>query len=173
MLSAGGACPDAESQVVPRPTALLLSDGAADLNACFHIAGAGAWTAWNNTGVHQRFACGNQPVHLPAQYSPAAESDGWKIFTLGAPARLLLATWSSEDFGLMALFPDQASNPNELLQSLRAANPDAQTLRQSFRWPGGNTLSYEVNAPYGTWVMANAGGQALDRNCGAWPLFTE
>ncbi len=173
VLSAGGACPDAESQVVPRPTTLLLPDGPEDLDRSFHIPGAGDWLQWNNTGVYRRFACGNRPVHVPRQYRPAAEAVHWKVFEFAFSGRLLLAVWSSDEFGLMALFPDATMAAAELLETLKTANPDADALLRTFRWPDGTKLTYDVHAPYGAWVMQSAAETPLERDYGAWPLIQE
>ncbi len=169
LLSAGGACPCWESQVVPRPTVLLLEDGATDFRACFHIAGAGHWTTWNNTGVFRHFACGNQPVHVPKAYTPIAQASGWRLFSPARPEHFFIAVYSTERFGLMALFPNNALPPETLLQRLLEANPDPGQLEHAFHGPEGGAVSYDLGAPYGTWVMESAEGQPLDRDYRQWP----
>lgn len=173
LISAGGACPGPYSQVIPRPTALLLDDGAQDLTGVFCISGAGPWHAWNNTGVHHRFACGNQPVHAPEGLQPSARSGKWRIFLPPSPRPLAVAVFNQEDFGLMAIFPDPEASPDELLQALIAANPDETLLRRRFQWPGEkqSVIEYDPWAPVGEWVITRVDGVAMDRRYAQWPLL--
>lgn len=173
LISAGGACPGPFSQVIPRPTALLLDDGARNLNGVFHIPGAGAWHAWNNTGVHHRFACGNQPVRTPEGLQAAAQSGNWRVFLPSSPRPIAVAVFNQEDFGLMALFPNHEAPPDALLQALIAVNPDEDRLRRRFQWPGeaGSVIEYNPWAPVGEWVIMRVDGVATDRRYAAWPLL--
>ncbi|HPO12552.1 MAG TPA: hypothetical protein PLI09_03835 [Candidatus Hydrogenedentes bacterium] len=168
VLSAGGACPCWESQVVPRPTTLLIEDGAQDIKECFHVPGAGHWTAWNNTGVYRHFACGNMAVQVPDAYRPVAEASGWRIFLPGHPEGLLIAVYNAEGLGLMALFPTTEVAPETLLQRILEMNPDAAVLAKTFHCPMDGELTYDPNAPYGTWIMESANGHSLDRAYGQW-----
>lgn len=173
LLSAGGVCPDPVSQVIPRPTALLLDDDALDLTKVFCIPGAGPWHAWNNTGVHHRFACGNQPVRAPEGLTPAAQSGNWSVFLPPSPTPIAVAVHNQDDFGLMAIFPEMEASAEELLKELIAVNPDTGRLREHFQWPGEakNTIEYDPWAPSGEWVITHVNGQATDRRFTHWPLL--
>jgi hypothetical protein len=172
LLSAGGVHPPAYSEIIPRATTLLLDDDAANMNECFRILGNGARMHWNNTGVYRRFACGPGPVQVPKRYAPAASERGWAIYAPERPAGLRIAVYSGDAFGLIALFPDSTGDPAALLKTLRDRNPDPARIEQSFVWPDGTTLAYDVVAPAGAWVMTSAKGAGLDRNYDHWPLET-
>ena len=82
LLSAGGVSREATSDIVARPTTLILSDDETDYTNCFHIPGNGDYTTWNNTGVYRNFACGNAPVVVPAKADlPACDGD-WCVYEL-------------------------------------------------------------------------------------------
>lgn len=172
VLSAGGAYRGESREVVPRPTVLLLQDGAMNLAQCFHIPGKGSWRTWNNTGVSRRFACGNAPVQTPAGYTAMAASGGWQVYALPEPTPGLLAVYQSDGFGLMALFSKSEWDAAGLLASLQASNPDGARLRGEYRWPKGPMLRYDIEAPAGTWVMQSEGDRALSREYDTWPLLT-
>lgn len=169
LLSAGGANRGFRSHIVARPITLLLNDGETDMSRCLYLSGAGAWRNWNSTGVFRRFACANGPAHIPGQMTPEIEDSGWLIFTRPEARQLLTAVYSTADFSLIALFPDDDRTPAVLLDALLEKNPEADTLRSRFVWPDGQTLAYDVDARKGTWVMKSANGRALDRNYDAWP----
>lgn len=169
LLSAGGTARGWWRRVVPRPTLLLLDDGATNLADCLHLPGAGHWTRWNNTGVHARFACGPRPPAVPASWTPAAEGGGWRVYTPPTAHGLHVAVHAADDAGIIALFPDQIRGAEETLAAVRQANPDPARLRRAYTWPGGPTLEYDLRARGGTWVMARVDGAPLDRNHGGWP----
>ncbi len=169
VLSAGGANRGWRSRIVARPVTLLLSDGVTDISECFHIPGGGHWRQWNNTGVSRRFAVANAPVHIPDQYAPVAEQAGWRVFESAAEQSMLIATFSAETLGIIALFPDPQKTPESLLAALCEQNADPAALQTRFVWPDGTTLTYEPEAPKGTWVMKTDNGETLDRNYDAWP----
>jgi hypothetical protein len=173
VLSAGGTFRGEHTEIVPRPTVLLLEDGARRIDQTFHLPGPADLQHWNHTGVHHRFACGNVPVQTPAAYAPEAEAASWRIYALPAPTPLTLAVYNDADFGLMALFPAPAPPPAELLAALRRANPNPVRLRRTFQWPDGPEITYDPQSPPGTRVIEHAPGQPLDRHYDAWPLFRE
>jgi len=172
LLSAGGVYRGEAEQVVARPSVLLLSDGARDIENCIHVPGAGPATTWNNTGVHVRFVCGNAPVQIPAHFHAAAAGGGWKVFSFPGP--LAVATFSGPDFGLVALFPETDA-VDEIHAALQNANPDAERLRRIFHWPEGGpcrSVEYDVDAPAGTWVIKRVDDVSVDRKYDRWPLMT-
>jgi hypothetical protein len=177
MLSAGGVHRGYRSMIVARPTTLLLPDKAHDLKGAFHITGKGDWKTWNNTGVYKRFAVGNSSVHIPKQYTPAAELDGWKIFTPESAPGLSVVTYDApgEKFGLIALFPNEARAPDALLNTISQSNRDIAKA-STFHWPketsnAAGSISFEVNAPKGTWVIKEVTGDEdiPDRDYDHWP----
>jgi hypothetical protein len=169
LLSAGGVSREATSNIVARPTTLILSDDETDYTNCFHIPGSGDYTTWNNTGVYRNFACGNAPVVVPAEASPAACDGGWCVYELES---LLIAVYSdsaTEQLGLLVLFPEYAGAASQLATDLAAANPNDEDLVETFVWPDGNTISYDPNAPKGTWAIQSYNSSELDREYDTWP----
>ena len=65
--------------------------------------------------------------------------------------------------------PGGEDGPGVVLAKLREANGDEGALPSSFAWPGGPRLTYDVNAPKGTWVIESVDGQPVDRGYDAWP----
>ena len=169
LLSAGGVFRGVYHKLIPRPTALLIEDGASTLDQLIHIRGRGSLRSWNNTGVYVRFAVGNSPVHVPSHLEPIELDGSWQAFAFGE--RLSVVTYSAPDLGLIAILPK--SYRSEMLRQVVARNPDRQTLRTRFVWPSGAEVEYEVDAPPGTWVIAKADGRALDRDYDRWPLLSE
>jgi hypothetical protein len=169
LLSAGGVHRGPRSLIVARPNTLLLSDGALDLCECFHIRGRGSYRSWNNTGVYRHLMCGNTPVHIPARYAPEARGGGWMVFAPGAVPGLQIAVYNTEGFGVLVLFPDSTETPGHVLGTLREANPCQGAVRTQFGWPDGRRVAYDVNAGKGTWVIAAADGQPVERSYDAWP----
>ena len=168
LLSAGGVQRGKGSVIVARPITLLLDDGATDLAQVFHLAGPGKdFRQWNNTGVHENFACAAGPVHVPARYTAVQAMGPWRIFTVG-PGRLL-AVYSTPELGLLAIFPDTA--PAELLASILRANPAEPALQHEFVFPDGRKLAYDLLSQPNQWVMVSAAGKSLDRDFDRWPLF--
>lgn len=126
-----------------------------------------SWMEWNNTGVHRRFACCNGPVGIPSQYAPAAQSGNWQVF---APdPNVLVAVYSQADLGLIAVFPDWSGTAAELAMGIVAANPTEAVLRRVFNWPSTDTITYDVGAAKGAWVIETVNGQPVDRNYDGWP----
>jgi hypothetical protein len=170
LLSAGGVSREATSDIVARPTTLILSDDETDYTNCFHIPGNGDYTTWNNTGVYRNFACGNAPVVVPAGASPSACVGGWCVYELeGLKIGVCSDDNATGQLGLLVLFPGYAGAASQLAAELAAANPDSEDLVETFNWPDGNTISYDPNAPKGTWAIESYNGGALDREYDTWP----
>lgn len=169
LLSAGGVHRGNRSLIVARPNTLMLSDGATGLMQCFHIRGKGDWKEWNNTGVHKHFACGNGPVHVPEQYAPEVAGNGWAVFVPAAVPDFYVAVFSSGDMGLIALFPGETLLPQSLLEELQGVNPDPATLATEFHWLDDRAITYDLDAPKGTWVIQSVDGAPVERDYDAWP----
>ncbi len=169
LISAGGVARGWRSMIAARPTSLLLRDGAADLKQCFRLTGRGGWTAWNNTGVCDRFACANGEVHVPDGQQPQAASGAWTIYGTPGDAGLRIATYQGKGFALLALFPGCQQSADALAKSLVEANPNETDLGRIFHWPGVGTVEYNPDAPKGTWVISAIDGKPADRDYDRWP----
>jgi len=169
LLSAGGVHRGPRSMIAARPITLLLSDGARDLAECFRLPGQGEWQGWNSTGVHRHFACANVPVKIPSQYKPIVQEKNWAVSAPDSVKGLVVVTFSLDDLGLLALFPNVSEAPATLAEAIMAANPDEEALRTSFTWPGGGTIEYDVDAPKGLWPIKAVNGNAVEREYDSWP----
>lgn len=169
LLSAGGAGRGLAARVVPRPTVLLLSDGAVSIDDCFHLPGRGHPLRWNNTGVYRRLAVGNAGVRVPAGRLPVAVSGRWSLYESGSDG-LGVAVYGREDFGLLKIVALPAGAcPRETLAPLMAANPCEERLGTLFQRPGGGSVGYEPGARPGTWVISSVDGRTVGRAYDRWP----
>lgn len=169
LISAGGVARGWRSQIVARPTSLMLRDGAGDLRGCFQLTGRGPYTEWNNTGVCDRFACTNGTAIAPEGREAAFISGPWSIHAIPEAPHFLVAMANGPSFALLALFPEWSSTPEELAKALSTANPNETDLAHAFRWPDGNTVEFDVDAPKGTWVISAIAGKPVDRDYDRWP----
>ena len=168
LLSAGGANRGKNSLVIARPICLFLDDAAEDLSSVFHIAGPGSdYMGWNNTGVYKDFACAAGPVSIPPSATPIKKNESWAIYN--GKNNLLIAVHSEANFGLMAIFEN--INADALLSNLILLNPDNELLKSGFQFPGGQKLTYDVNAPKNKWVIVTVNGALQSRNFDEWPLI--
>ncbi|MFP4029222.1 MAG: hypothetical protein ACLFWL_15655 [Candidatus Brocadiia bacterium] len=168
LISAGGVYRGVKERIVARPTTLLLKDGAKTLDGCFHLPGEGKWRQWNNTGVHRRFACAEGPVHIPKQYKPRWQSQVWKIF---APAELsdyVVAVHTTDKIGLLMVVETKNRTMREIGAAFQRKNPVPKDLQHTFRWPSGKTLTYDVHAPTGQWVICEVNGERTSREYDQW-----
>ena len=172
VLVAGGAGRGAGAKVVPRPTVLMVQDESLAITDCFHLAGRGDPLAWNNTGVHRRLACGPAGVDVPAGLTPVARSLQWRIYD---NAGVRVAVHAQAGLGLLVVLPDDDRAKDSIgvrrwIERLHASNPDAANLRYRFRWPDGDLIEYDVDAPAGQWVIQAVGGQRVDRDYDRWSV---
>jgi hypothetical protein len=170
LISAGGVPRGMLSHIASRPITLMLKDGATDFEDCFHIRGRGEFTEWNNTGVHERFACANGPVLAPERYQPSATHENWSVYGPLSNPPLYVVTYSVLDFGLLALFPEGEALAESVLESIRQANTSQGGIAHTFIWPSGSSLTYDVEARKGTWVLQSFNGEPVDRDYDAWPM---
>ncbi len=172
VLSAGGVNRGLISRLRARETILILDDGVEETSLCFRIPGEGEdWMQWNNTGVHERFAVGPARVEPAPQYVPEAEGSGWAVYAPDTVAGLHIAAYSTDGLGIIALFPDDSRAPENLLAEILQANPAPERLHTSFAWPEGGSISYDVQAPKGVYVIREAGGLPVPRDYDRWPLI--
>ncbi len=172
LISAGGANRGWRSRIIARPVTLMLADGETDITRCFHIPGKGHWRRWNTTGVYRNFAVANAPAVVPEQYKATAAEDGWQIFCIQGNIPLAIAVYTSDDLGIIVLFPDAKETPTELLAVLKEKNPEPEVLRGKFIGLDGDVLEYDPEAPKGTWVMKSHNNNMLDRDYDAWPQIS-
>lgn len=171
LLSAGGVRPSPllSREVVTRPIMLLLNDAAMDHDECFHIAGRGRYSRWNQTGVFPRFAVGNQPVHIPPGMQAQTTCRGWLLFQPEATDAPIVAVYNERDLGIIALFPQSQLNPDELIEAIVRANPDPATLKNRFNWPDGGSIDYQLDPSDRLWVITAVDGQEVERDYRTWP----
>lgn len=170
MISAGGVQRKKISQIVARPTVLMLHDGTKDYKDCFHLKGKGEMKKWNNTGVYHRFACSNAPVYIPDKYKAIAEKSGWQIFKPYSDDDLLIAVFNTDDLGLLLLFPDSDGNAQNLANELAKLNPSTENLHHTVATHDGKiTISYDLKSPKNKWVITHTNGEPTDRNFDFWP----
>lgn len=169
MLSAGGVQRKKVSQIVARPTVLILHDGEKDYRNCFHLKGKGEMKDWNNTGVYHRFACANDSVRIPDRYKPVVEKEGWQVFKPYANKELLIAVYNGTDLGLLALFPQAGGNAQTLADKLVELNPSKVDLYSTIRLPDGTAIGYDLRSPKNEWVITKINDKATNRNYDFWP----
>jgi hypothetical protein len=141
---------------------LLLNDGVTHSDSCFYLCRKGKMPQWNNTGVYHNFACANQPVHIPPQYQPVIEKDGWKIFHQGENA---VITYSANDVGLLLVVKGLADEAT--LDAVIKANAGLNLTKQ-FMLPGVGLIEYRLNCPKNRWVIYKVKDQKVDRVYDKW-----
>jgi hypothetical protein len=168
LLSAGGVNRGKRSIIVARPITLFLNDQSENLSETFHLAGPGTdFMNWNNTGVYKNFACAAGPVTIPTTFKPRDKKDNWSVYSL--KDSISLAVYSTEKMGIMAIF--EGGRQDSLLEAVMTANPVPEQLNQTFQFPGGEKIEYDVLAPKNKWVIKYVGGLPVDRDFDGWPLI--
>ncbi len=170
VLSAGGVQRGKRSQVAARPTVLFLNDTATLLSSCFYLSGKGEMGAWNNTGVYHRFAVTNGKLHIPDQHKPIYSKEGWKVFAPYSGNEFLLVTYSNSDVSLLAVFPNNTIEPQNLLDRVITINQSGQ-LKYTFLFPKGDQIAYDLKAHEKFWVINKVNGEEIDRRHNKWPVF--
>lgn len=174
VLSAGGVQRGRVSQIIARPIVLLLDDGETDYQNCFYMQGAGEMKKWNNTGVYYKFACSNSPVNVPERYKPVAEHEGWQVFKPYESDGLLIATFSQDDLGMLALFTDWQQGAESLARQLSIDNPQREKLYSEIVLPNVTSIEYDLESKKNRWVIEEVNDKHVDRNFDYWPrLKTE
>jgi hypothetical protein len=168
LLSAGGVQRGKTSQIVARPTVLILDDGAMDYQNCFYLTGKGKMRKWNNTGVYHRFACAERPVYIPEKYSPSLEQGGWKIFKPYSDRNFFIAIYNRKKLGLLLIFPEWEAGAQNLVEELQKENPDEDLLKEEVHFPDGLKIQYDIKAPKGKWVIKSSNTLHADRDYDDW-----
>lgn len=168
LLSAGGVNRGKRSLIVARPITLFLNDSAQNLTEAIHLEGPGKdFMNWNNTGVYKNFACAAGPVFVPDNFIPVTKKDNWSLYSLNDS--VTAAVYSTESLGLLALF--EGSGTDSLLNEILKVNPNNEELSQTFKFPYGPKISYDVKAPRNRWVIISENDSLLDRDFDKWPLI--
>lgn len=168
VLSAGGVQRGKVSQLAPRPTMLLLNDHVMQRDSCFYICSRGKMKQWNNTGVYQNFACTNDSLHIPPQYSPVYEKDNWKIFEF-KDMGLDIITYHQNGVALLLVMEGtKTTNAGLLLDAVIINNKD-NDLKKQFTAPGPGMVKYDLNSNKNMWVIKAIDGKSLDRKFDQWP----
>ena len=167
VLSAGGVQRGKLSQLAARPTILLLNDHVMHADSCFRLCSKGKMKHWNNTGVYANFACANQPVLIPSQFSPVIEKGKWKVF-YSAQSKLSIFTYSDSNLGLMMVASIPPAQKEKTLDKLIEDNATLN-LKKQFNLPGTGVISYNLHSPKNKWVIAKVSGKKIDRKFDKWP----
>ncbi|QDT00935.1 hypothetical protein HG15A2_42770 [Adhaeretor mobilis] len=170
LLSAGGVHRGMMSQIVSRPITLLLDDGATDLSEVLYLAGPGtAYRGWNNTGVWRNLAVAGGPVQIPQSWTPDATGPNWRVFHRGE--NLCVAVHSRPDLGIV--YVSRSDDAQIVAKTLEETNGDATQLGESFLTPGGQRISFDVNAKQDQWVFFSLNQEPLDREFDTWPSLSD
>ena len=121
------------------------------------------------TGVHRNFAVGNGSLVVPDGWQPAAESGDWQVFPLSAKHPGWVVTHKGPGISLFAVVPGPEKDPEALLASVQALNPEPAKLGTRFAAPAGTEYTYDTNARRGTWVIETVDGRKVDRDYQTWP----
>jgi hypothetical protein len=167
LISSGGTPRSIISRIVSRPTAVLLDDEETDLGKVLHLAGSMKnWLKWNNTGVHRRFAVSSCPVKIPDGWGPDQSNDLWKVFRRNGIA---IGVHSSDDLGIICILDE---DPGVAFTELNRLNGDRERLRNTFEFPDGRKLSYDVRSRKSKWVITAVDDEEVDRDLDRWPLMS-
>jgi len=167
IMNAGGMQRGIASQLAPRPEMLLLNDHVGNRDSCFYICAKGKMHHWNNTGVYRSFACADHAVHIPPQYKPALEKDGWQVYHDPA-GKLNIFTYSTKNLGLLYVSEDRSKSDAQALEALMLANKDLN-LKKEFSLPGSGIVTYNLHTPVNRWIIKSVNGQKQDRVIDKWP----
>ena len=167
LLAAGGAWRNPWNKVIPRPTVLLVRDGATRLDACLHLPADGDPKTWNNTGVYDGFAVGPGKVHVPASWKTPKQEGRWSVYLSPTNPQISAVIFEGSDFS--AVWIDGESNdPAALLAKVRRMN-NGRELREAATTLDGVDLEYDIDAEPGYWVIKRINGKKVDRLYDRWP----
>lgn len=171
LLSSGGVQPGKITQIVTHPTVLFLDDNVYTIDSCFYLPGKGKMRNWNNTGVYKNFACGQQPVHIPAQYQPIHTSENWQLFQ-PYNTNFYLAVYNRKNLGLLFAIPNAEKSPREILNELKSENPESE-IHKKVITPENDTITFNIEAPKNKWVIESVNSKSLDRKFNHWKKITD
>ena len=117
--------------------------------------------------MHRRFAVAAGPVHVPKEWIPSLELEGWSFHER---SNQRIAVYSTDGFGLFCLLPLEGELADQAMK-LAAANADSSNLKGEFKWPEGSSIKYDVFADQDEWVILSVDEKPLERDHGRWPLM--
>lgn len=80
-----------------------------------------------------------------------------------------VAVYSTDGLGLMAVV--EGIRPTNFLEKIVSSNSDQKKLSNTFQFPDGSRIEYDVNAPKNKWVIKSVDGKPTDRDFDKWPLI--
>jgi hypothetical protein len=170
VISGGGMVRGFASQLGARPEMLLLNDQVGNRDSCFYLCAKGKMKQWNNTGVYRNFACANQPVHIPPQYKPVLEKDGWQVFH-DPSGKLSIFTYSAQSVGLLTISGKSNTPDSQALNEIITANAGLN-LKKQFMLPNQWLISYDLHSPKNRWVIKSINRKKVDRKIDKWPRIS-
>ena len=170
LLVAGGVWRGPWNKVIPRPTILLVQDGATRIDGCLHLPAEGDSRTWNNTGVYDGFAVGPGKVHVPSSWKTPKQVGRWSVHVSSTQPPVPVAVFEGSGFSAVWIGPGGA-DPVELLDTVRRGNSEG-ALRTKATTLDGVRLEYDVAAPAGVWVIKRIDGEEVERCHDRWPRRT-
>ncbi|MEZ4916710.1 MAG: hypothetical protein R2836_06955 [Chitinophagales bacterium] len=164
LLSAGGLRFGKKSQIVPRPTTLFLNDNVKEINDCFYIAGKGVLNQWNNTGVYQNFAVGNQPVNIPTQYTIYEKIGNWNIYKTKEENPVFVCVYNSKNFGVIYV------SQNENYKTILKQNSILNKKKDEFLLENNQRVSYNLSNKK-KWIITQINDTKTDKYFKNWKRF--
>ncbi len=184
MISAGGTGDGRDGQIVPRPTTVMLNDGARDLDDVVHIVPAKEdYRQWNNTGVAPGVAVGRGRLHVPGEWDPAAQAGEWYVYERGD---VFVAAVELDGVAVIQVLDradavEKCTTETEGRRQEIAACIAVTLARKNSESPpaggrvvmlDGTEVQYDVDAPLDTWVIAAVDGVEQERSFARWPRNT-
>ena len=166
LLTAGGVWRGAWNRVVPRPTLLMLNDGADDAMQCVHLPAGGDVRRQNNTGVWARFAVAEGPVHVPADWTPVRTAGAFAAYQPAPGDAPAVVVYSTPEVGAVWLAPER--DAEAALTLVRASNT-AEALATRAVTLDATTLTYDLDARHHLWVIQSVDGVTVQRRHAGWP----
>jgi hypothetical protein len=163
LLSAGGLRYGKKSQIVPRPSTLLLNDESKDISECFHVASEKKLNQWNNTGVYRQLMVSPEPIYIPKTYHEIAKKEDWQIFKPYNDKALYICVLNIKGLGILYL-GDQ--NYEKVLNQ----NNDKASLQKRFIAADHKTIEYQLHSKK-KWIISSIDGQKQQRKFKKWSRF--
>ena len=149
LLSAGGAGNPWDPEVVPRPTVLLLDDGAAELYDVVRLEPSGPYRKWNATGVLPGIAVGRGTVRIPASWEADARCGIWSVYRR---AGTWIAVAQAGDTGVLTVGGDRSFSEcagpaalcaKDIAEWLHRSNPAEQLKSGLLTAPDGRVVAFD------------------------------
>ena len=167
LISSGGTPRSIISRIAARPSILLLDDGETHIENVVRLSGPSIfWWRWNNTGVHRRFAVSSCPARVPSSWIPYRSNDLWSVYQRSG---VTIGVHSGSELGIICILDEDPDGAFNILNSL---NGDIDRLRNTFEFPDGREVSYDVRSPKDKCVITAVDGEEIDRDVDDWPILS-